>query len=170
MLDEVPRHIRPNIHKLLIWEEGTHEHSVEAQKIVINQALSSLAKQLIDAKISAIHSELRQFQNQKPTPKSLLHAYLLKNKLVSIFKLLGLSQPALEVLTDTWQQIMLNFRCLMKLSPSKGPVLPQKLDFPEDLPQSPYVFSNTNDILADFEHSESSAFLRIATFAFMTLF
>lgn len=43
---------------------------------------------------------------------------------------------------------MINFRCLMKIPPSNKPS--QKLDFPQDIPRSPYTFSSTNDILGYF--------------------
>ena len=58
----------------------------------------------------------------------------------------------------------------MKLSPSKGAVLPEKLAVPEDMPRCPYIFESMNDILGYFESSQSTAYLRIVTFAFMKLF
>lgn len=36
MIDEVPRNIRPSVQRLIIWEEGKGEHSLEYQKQKIN--------------------------------------------------------------------------------------------------------------------------------------
>lgn len=64
---------------------------------------------------------------------------------------------------------MVNFRCLMKLLPSYKSVLP-KLDEPIDIPKAPYTFENTNDILGYFESTNSTAYLRIVTHAFLNFF
>lgn len=129
-----------NIHKFIVWEDGKGEHSTSYQIAKISEAFSAFSKQVIDSKIGSILAEIKQSQSQKPTPKTLMHSFLLKNKLVTLFELLQLHNCEGETLIDIWQQIMLNFRCIMKLAPSKGAVLPQKLSAPEDVPRCPYIF------------------------------
>lgn len=75
--------------------------------------------------------------------------FILKNKLACLYSHLSLKTFAYDLLLDLWNQMMINFRCLMKLSQS-AKLGSQKLDLPEDIPKSPYTFENTNDILGYF--------------------
>jgi len=63
---------------------------------------------------------------------------------------------------------MVNWRCLLNIPSVKG--TSAKMEYPEDIPKSPYVFVNTNDILGYFENSNSTAYLRIVSHAFQKFF
>jgi len=70
----------------------------------------------------------------------LLHIFLLKNKLACLYSHLLLKNFAYDLYADVWNQMMVNFRCLMKLSPAMKIGSNQKLEAPEDVPRSPYTF------------------------------
>ena len=47
MLDEIPRNFKLNFSKLIVWEEGKGDHSIDTQTRKINETLSFFGKQLI---------------------------------------------------------------------------------------------------------------------------
>lgn len=98
MLEEVPKQFQQVVGKFILWEQGSVEHSLRSQEFKINELLSGLGKELLERKILAIRNEVRTYQLGPPTSKSLLHIYMLKNKLATIYELLSIKDSAMELL------------------------------------------------------------------------
>jgi hypothetical protein len=170
LVDEVPRQLRPNVERFVLWEEGRGEHSLESQKMRINEAISEFAKGQIEAKVYSITSEIKKHQTQPPTPKLLCYIFILKNKLACLYSNLDLNDFASDLLADLWNQVMVGFRCIMRLPNAQPLSTPHKLEVPCDVPLAPYILVNVNDVLGEFEVGSSTGYLRIATHAFLNTY
>ena len=161
MLGEVPKQFQQVVGKFILWEQGSIEHSLRSQEFKINELLSALGKELLERKILNIRNEIRNYQSGSPTSKSLLHIYMLKNKLATVYELLSIKDSAMELLRELWHQLMINSHALLHV---------RKLEEPKDIPQPPFVKLMDQDVLGDFERSDMSAVLRIIACAFFKLF
>ena len=81
----------------------------------MNEALSYAAKALLEKKLNLMRNDILYYQSQTPTPKSMLHIFILKNKLGSMYQYLGLTESSIEVFRDLWYQTMYNYRYMLKL-------------------------------------------------------